>query len=276
MVNIHTALPLVPGSIGKSEQTFLYQLYSCIEQHAQQPGFGVQQLAGNVRLSRAQLNRKLLSLLGCSALSLITGYRFYKAKQLLREADLPIKAIAAQCGFTRHEAFCRSFINTFGYSPSQFRDTCRGDDNSISFRWCIPLQEADVVVLLQLVPEQAWLYGLFKKVLTHISDELLTVEQLAAAAGTSTVSLNRKIKEQFRVTPQRLVRDIRLQYACELIAAGQHTLAETAYLAGFFDPAHFSRCFKATIGCAPSDYQPVHVVSLVRTLNEKLMNQNGK
>lgn len=276
MVTIHTALPLVPGTAGKSEQTFLYMLYSCIEQHAHKPGFGVQQLAENVQLSRIQLNRKLSQLLGYSAISLIMGYRFYTAKQLLRETDRPVKAVAAQCGFSRHGAFCRSFVNTFGYSPSQFRATCRADDRSKSLSWKIPLQEDDRILLQQLVVEQAWLSDLLKTVMIYISDELFTVAQLARAAGLSTATLNRKIKELFEVTPQRLIRDIRLQYACELLSAGQQTIAETAYKTGFYDPAHFCRCFKATVGCAPSDYKSFNEGNPVHQLKEMLMNQNGK
>jgi len=276
MVIIHTAFPLVPGTVGESEQTFLYMLYSCIKQHAHKPQFGVQQLSESVQLSRAQLNRKLSQLTGYSALNLIMGYRFYTAKQLLRETDLPIKAIAPQCGFNRHSAFCRSFINTFGYSPSEFRETCRIDDSSKPLSWKIPLQEDDMAALQKLVFEQAWLYRLLKMVIAHISDELLTVQQLAAVAGLSAGTLSCKVKELFNVTPQRFVKDVRLQYACELLATGQYTIAETAYKAGFFDPAHFCRCFKAALGSTPSDYSYLSAVTPIHQLKEKLMIQNGK
>lgn len=276
MITSHTAFPIVPDSMGKCEKTFLYTLYGCIQQNGHKPGFGVQQLAGSVRLSRVQLNRKLSQLLGCSALNLIMGYRFYIAKQLLCESDMPIKVIAAQCGFRRHGAFCRSFATEFRCSPSHYRNTYQADYSSKPLNWKIPLYEEDMLLLQKLAFEKTWLCDLLSIVLSHISDKLFSMEQLAPAVGVSISTLNRKTKELFKVTPQRFIRDIRLQYACELLSIGKVTIAEIAYEAGFFDPAHFCRCFKATLGCCPSDYKPFITAGSISQLKETLMNQNGK
>lgn len=276
MLSIPTAFPIVPDTLGASEQSFLHQLYHCIAQNGHQSDFGVQQLADSVPLSRVQLNRKLSRLLGCSAQKLITDYRFYTARQLLRETDVPIKEIAGRCGFRRHEAFSRSFTLAFQCSPSHFRDMHVAGNRNKSLHWKIPMQEESIVLLHQLVFEKVWLHDLLKTVMMHISDQVLSIRQLSAAAGMSPGTLNRSIRELFGVTPQRLIRDIRLQYACELLATSRETITETAYQAGFFDPAHFYRCFKQTIGCAPSDYQPLSAALPVHQLKEEIMNQNGK
>lgn len=272
MLSLSTAFPIVPDTLGAHDRSFLHQLYHCIAQNGHQPDFGVQQLADSVPLSRVQLNRKLSRLLGCSPQRLITDYRFHTARQLLRETDVPIGEIAARCGFRRHEAFCRSFTDAFQCSPSHFRERYRDGP----LHWKIPLQEENIAGLHQLVLEKEWLRDLLKMVMLHISDQVLPISQLAAAAGMSPGTLTRSIRALFNVTPQRWIRDIRLQYACELLAGGRETITGTAYEAGFFDPAHFSRCFKQAIGCAPSDYQPFNAALPVHQLKEKLMNQNGK
>jgi AraC-like DNA-binding protein len=271
----HIAFPLVPGTIGKNEQSFLYTVYGTIAQHGHKAGFGVQQLARSVHLSRTQLNRKLMKLLGCSALRLIMRYRFHAARQLLCETDTPVKQISAQCGFSRHGAFCRSFVLEFNCSPSDFRNTNRHRNNGKSFPWKIPLYEKDMALLQQLVAEKTWLCNILKMVLPNL-EEPFTTEQLAAASELSICTLNRKVKELFSVTPQRLLRDIKLQYACELLAASNETIAGIAYEAGFFDPAHFCRCFKTIVGCRPSDYKTFIPVASISMLKKNLMHQNGK
>lgn len=275
MQTIHIAFPVVPDTIGKNEKSFLYTVYGSIIQHGHKAGFGVQQLARSVHLSRAQLNRKLVKLLGCSALKLIMDYRFFTAKRLLRETDAPVKEISARCGFSRHGAFCRSFVLEFSCSPSHFRNLNRRSYNAASLTWRIPLHETDMLLLQQMIAEKTWLNKLFATVLARIEDSFSS-EQLAAAAGLSICTLNRKLKELFNVTPQRLVRDIKLQYACELLSCSNETIAGIAYEAGFFDPAHFCRCFKTVIGSTPSDYKAFNPVAPVTQLKKILVNQNGK
>lgn len=276
MLSTHTAFPIVPDALGACEKSFLHQLYHCIAQNGHQSDFGVQQLADSVPISRVQLNRKLSRLLGRSAQQLITDYRFHTARQLLCETDVPVKEIAAKCGFRRHEAFCRSFTAAFQYSPSHFRNASRTSHDRTSLRRTVPRPEETMMALRQLVFEKAWLHDLLKMVLVHISDQVLSMRQLAAAAGMSTGTLNRRVRELFHVTPQRLIRDIRLQYACELLTTSRKTITETAYQAGFFDPAHFCRCFKQAMGCAPSGYRSLSTALPVHQLKEQLMNQNGK
>lgn len=275
MQTSHIAFPVVPGTIGKNEKSFLYTVYGNIVEHGHKAGFGVQQLARSVHLSRVQLNRKLVKLLGCSAVQLIMHYRFHAAKKMLCETDAPVKQISAQCGFSRQGAFCRSFVLEFSCSPSHFRNTNRRVANANILSWKIPLYENDMQLFEQLVAEKTWLFNFMKLILTQL-EEPFTAEQLAAASGLSVCTLNRKIKELFSITPQRLIRDIKLQYACELLSSTNETIAGVAYEAGFFDPAHFCKCFKAVVGCRPSEYRAFTPVASISLLRKNIVNQNGK
>lgn len=52
--------------------------------------------------------------------------RIERAKELLRHSRLPLKDIAAQCGFQNDRYFCTRFIDTVGLTPGAFRNQPRG------------------------------------------------------------------------------------------------------------------------------------------------------
>lgn len=52
--------------------------------------------------------------------------RIERAKELLRHSRLPLKDIAAQCGFQNDRYFCTRFADTVGLTPGEFRNQPRG------------------------------------------------------------------------------------------------------------------------------------------------------
>ncbi|MDJ1008347.1 MAG: helix-turn-helix transcriptional regulator [Paracoccaceae bacterium] len=82
-----------------------------------------------------------------------------------------------------------------------------------------------------------------------------SVEDLASELGVSTRTLQRRFTEG-SVTFSDLVGRARLEkaaaYLCNRNGPG---LAETGFLAGYSDQAHFSRTFTAQVGTTPSDYR---------------------
>lgn len=268
--------PVLPGSDGKNATLFLNKLSNLIEQHGNDPTFGVQQLAQQIQLSRVQLNRKTVELTGQSAGKLIMHYRMQMAKQMLQESHASIKEIARQCGYQQQGNFCRSFHLVFRHNPTDYRKKFRTKRRQEPAAWCVPLNDAGYNRLYELACEHDWLQELLREVLKNISNNVLSVEQLSHATCMSPASLGRRIKELFKVSTQHFIRDIRLQYACELIGEIQGTIAEVAYQCGFYDPAHMSRCFKKTIGCQPSAfvYEPTSLT--IEWLKNKLLNHNDK
>ncbi|HEY9176445.1 MAG TPA: AraC family transcriptional regulator [Flavipsychrobacter sp.] len=268
--------PLLPEKNGKNETIFLNRLSNLIEQHCNNPSFGVQQLAQQIQLSRVQLNRKTMELTGQSAGKLITQYRMQMAKQMLRDSQATIKEIAWQCGYLRQGNFCRSFHLMFRHNPTDYRKKFTTARRKETSGWVVPLSEDDYTSLYELSCEQPWLRKLLQEVISHISSNVLSVQQLCAATYMSPVSLNRKIKELFLISTQRFIRDIRLQYACELISTGYGSMAEIAYQCGFYDPAHMSRCFKKSIGCQPTAFASTPSSLTIEWLKNKLLNHNDK
>lgn len=86
-------------------------------------------------------------------------------------------------------------------------------------------------------------------------DRALTrVDQVAGAAGTSVRALQRLFRRYVGVGPKWLLARHRLQDAAAAIDAGESDLAGLASDLGWFDQAHFSRDFRATVGVTPSSY----------------------
>lgn len=90
---------------------------------------------------------------------------------------------------------------------------------------------------------------------TNISNANLSVGDIADAAATSRSGLQRKLKKMMGITPQDLLREARIKYACHLLLESDKSIAEVAYASGFTDPKYFSRCFKQSTGKSPSEFK---------------------
>ena len=74
----------------------------------------------------------------------------------------------------------------------------------------------------------------------------------AAALGCSRDTLYRRLRAE-GTTFERLLDELRRRLALDYLAAGKVSVAETAYLTGFSDPAAFSRAFKRWTGRSPGE-----------------------
>jgi signal transduction histidine kinase/DNA-binding response OmpR family regulator len=88
----------------------------------------------------------------------------------------------------------------------------------------------------------------------HIGNSNFGVDWLADEMDLSARHLRRRLKEETRLSPAGLIRARRLQHAARLLEAGADTVADVASAVGYRDASHFSRLFKETVGCSPSEY----------------------
>ena len=94
-----------------------------------------------------------------------------------------------------------------------------------------------------------WLAGLEAQIRKYIGKTDLTLNLLSDDMALSERQLFRRIKHVTGLTPNRYIRDIRLQIAREAIESGRYrTISEISYLAGFDTPAYFSKLFKEHYG----------------------------
>lgn len=96
-----------------------------------------------------------------------------------------------------------------------------------------------------------------QKVIAYVNKNLdntdLNVELLADKMCLSRSQLYRKVKAMSGLTPNDLIRKIRMEKAKILIENGAENIGEVCYKVGFSSPSYFSRCFKTEFGVLPTD-----------------------
>jgi LacI family transcriptional regulator len=85
----------------------------------------VEQILNQVPLSRRSLEGRFVKLLGRTPHAEILRCRVERAKQLLSDTDLPIKAVATRVGVGTPEYLSVLFNRTLGVTPSAYRTRCQ-------------------------------------------------------------------------------------------------------------------------------------------------------
>lgn len=81
----------------------------------------VDEVAGFCKLNRNYFSRKFKEVVGCSPQEFLIRQRLSNAAELMRLTDLPIKAIAAQCGYPNQLHFSQAFRKHYGLPPREWR-----------------------------------------------------------------------------------------------------------------------------------------------------------
>jgi AraC-like DNA-binding protein len=79
--------------------------------------------------------------------------------------------------------------------------------------------------------------------------------EMAAAAGCSTATLDRRMRRVFGLSPSQFVLKVRIDHARHLLADTRLPLAEIALACGFYDQPAFSRQFARLAGETPGHYR---------------------
>ena len=98
------------------------RLRKCLDLIEAQPTLSVSELALEVRLTPAHLQRLFKRVTGVHVSRLIGEYRLQKAARLLSSSELAIKEIAHAVGYEHHSSFVRAFSRRFAQSPKQYRN----------------------------------------------------------------------------------------------------------------------------------------------------------
>jgi signal transduction histidine kinase/DNA-binding response OmpR family regulator len=88
----------------------------------------------------------------------------------------------------------------------------------------------------------------------NMSDTQFSVEKLAEDMNLSRAQLFRKLKGLIGISPNKLINDIRLQRAADLISAKADTLTQIGYRVGFNEHSYFAKRFKEKFGVTPGEY----------------------
>jgi AraC-like DNA-binding protein len=86
-------------------------------------------------------------------------------------------------------------------------------------------------------------------------DERLKVTELARRAGLSVYQFERRIRRIFRMTAGQLIQKARMEAALQRLRDGDSSIAAIASACGYSDQSAFTRQFRRTVGCSPTEYR---------------------
>ena len=86
-------------------------------------------------------------------------------------------------------------------------------------------------------------------------DEAITLDQVAKHTHLSPASLSRLFRKLTNKTFVHFIRDIRLGYACRLLADTDDSIVEICFRSGFRNLSNFNRQFKAQYQRSPRDWR---------------------
>jgi YesN/AraC family two-component response regulator len=108
------------SNVTPTDKIFWTKAFDIINRHLSDDSFSVDVFADEIAMSRSQLGRKLVALVGESPGDLIRRIRLTKAAKLIEENFGNISEIAAEVGYNNPSNFARSFKTQFGVSPSDY------------------------------------------------------------------------------------------------------------------------------------------------------------
>lgn len=93
------------------------------------------------------------------------------------------------------------------------------------------------------------------EVLLHLSDPDFAVDQLAARLGMSRSVLYRQLAAVTDIGPAELIRDVRLEEACNQLRDSELRISCIAFATGFRSVSAFSRAFARKTGQSPREWR---------------------
>jgi PAS domain S-box-containing protein len=86
-------------------------------------------------------------------------------------------------------------------------------------------------------------------------DEPISPGSLARTAGLSSIRFARLIKRIFRITPNQLILQNRLNAAVRLLTETDKPVADIAYACGFYDHSAMTRAFRSATNMTPTQFR---------------------
>ena len=110
--------------VSENDSKLLLQVVNVVkEAMSNQEHIDVERVASKLFLTRGHLNRRMKALTGVTTQQYINRVRLEYARQLLdNDTVSTIAEVGYQCGFDDASSFTRAFRNTFGTSPSAYRN----------------------------------------------------------------------------------------------------------------------------------------------------------
>ncbi len=111
-----------PGKItaNKEEEDLVQHLLNAIEQNMDNTDYTVDQLAKDIGMSRANLYKKMQTMLGITPNEFLRNVRLKHAAHLLTRSEYSVSQVSLMVGFLTPRYFSQCFKKMFGVLPSEY------------------------------------------------------------------------------------------------------------------------------------------------------------
>lgn len=104
-----------------NDRIFLDEMVAAIESHLQDTDFKLDSLAGELRLSKSTMNRKIKAMTGLTPMDFVKNIRIKLACRLLLQPGMNISEVAYAVGFSDPKYFTKCFKEECGLTPTQYQ-----------------------------------------------------------------------------------------------------------------------------------------------------------
>lgn len=113
--------------ITNSDEAFLNEAVNLVEEHLDDPEFGVPMMSTHLAISQSVLYKKLKALTDMSVNDFIKSIRLKRAAQLLSQSSMHINEVAFNVGYNDRKYFSKEFKKHFRVTPSEYAEGQRAN-----------------------------------------------------------------------------------------------------------------------------------------------------
>jgi AraC-like DNA-binding protein len=110
------------------DEAFLNEAVTLVEEHLDDPEFGVGMMSSRLAMSKSVLYKKLKALTDMSVNDFIKSIRLKRAAQLLSQTSMHINEVAYNVGYSDRKYFSKEFKKQFGVTPSEYAEGHTSDE----------------------------------------------------------------------------------------------------------------------------------------------------
>ncbi|MCU0403456.1 MAG: response regulator [Chitinophagaceae bacterium] len=114
--------------ITNMDEAFLNEAVTLVEEHLDDPEFGVGMMSSRLAMSKSVLYKKLKALTDMSVNDFIKSIRLKRAAQLLSQTSMHINEVAYNVGYSDRKYFSKEFKKQFGVTPSEYAEGHTSDE----------------------------------------------------------------------------------------------------------------------------------------------------
>jgi ligand-binding sensor domain-containing protein/signal transduction histidine kinase/DNA-binding response OmpR family regulator len=122
-VSVPAAETVATAVLHPMDEAFLQQIIQLVQEHMDNPDFGIALLAKKAAMSQPVLFKKIKAITGMSANDFVKSLRLKRATELLQENRYTVYEIAYMVGYENSKYFSREFKKQFGVTPSEYGKT---------------------------------------------------------------------------------------------------------------------------------------------------------